>query len=245
MNKIKGKFKIFSLTLTMFATFLLLFTPFVSAETVSSVVLGRDSISLEWSHSSEPVRLYRGETLVYEGVGTSFIDSPGDGEFSYVVETVTDVTYIGSLSYVNPPTIITEGSSKEIGVRWTEVPNAVEYNLYRDNQLIYSGAMTSYLDNSVVKDVTYTYTVEAYFSSSVKTELSYPVSGKLLPSIRIKVLDRASSHLTLGWDSVEGTTRYELYRNGELVYSGADLVYTDKDLRPLTSYRYHIKAFRS
>ena len=54
-----------------------------------------------------------------------------------------------------------------------------------------------------------------------------------------------SSSATLSWNSVSGATGYKLYRGNTIVYTGANLSYTDSSLTISTVYTYKVSATNS
>jgi len=55
--------------------------------------------------------------------------------------------------------------------------------------------------------------------------------------------EKMATSIDLKWDSVADVVRYEVQRNGVLVYSGLNTTFSDIELTPSTSYNYQVRAF--
>ncbi len=111
-----------------------------------------------------------------------------------------------------------EGTRNAI-LSWTTVTDAASYKLFRNNELIYTGTKTSYVDEHIP------YGTNTYFVRSVDaaSHLSWPSNYK---SITITfeapanvTAENTAEGIRVAWSAAEGSVAYNVYCNGILVGS--------------------------
>jgi formylglycine-generating enzyme required for sulfatase activity len=138
-------------------------------------------------------------------------------------------------------------SSTSINVGWGTVDGAAGYKLYRNGTLIYIGTNLSMVETGLPSGVQYCYTVRAYTCAdaplsapSCVTLCAPPVSAPALSPVAT-----SSTSINVGWGAVSGATGYRLYRNGTLIYNGANLSMADAGLTSGTQYCYTVRAYNT
>lgn len=64
-----------------------------------------------------------------------------------------------------------------------------------------------------------------------------------LPDIQLESIEQSTNAITFRWK--EGIGFYRLYREGQLIYSGSDISFSDKGLDPATSYLYTVEMMET
>ncbi len=143
-----------------------------------------------------------------------------------------------------------------IAFTWGKVPGATGYRVYRKvndaSSWTYLGNVTttSYKDTDVKNKSTYTYTVKAYYGTSLSLYNSKGVSVKYLNAPKLSVANR-TGNVTLTWDAVSGASSYYVYRKAGNATSWTKIAtvskpgYIDKKVSNKTTYTYTIKAYGS
>jgi len=158
-------------------------------------------------------------------------------------------------------------SSSDINVGWRQVSGAMGYRVYRSTSasgaygLVWSGASPasssymsiSYIDNNLLPDTTYYYTVSACNGVGESSKSRYcPATTILNAPTNISANVLSSSSVTVSWSSVSGATGYRVYRSTS--FSGSyfqvgngtsSTSYTDNNVSPGTTYYYTVSAYNS
>ena len=165
----------------------------------------------------------------------------------------------------SPPegVIATALSSSQIKLVWRKVAGAANYYIYRSTS--FGGTYTKladeptesvYTDNGLSANTTYYYMVKAV-NSGGKSAYSSVVSAKTkvaIPAVPtgLSATGQSSSQINLAWTSVDGATKYYVYRatsSGgtytKLTTEPTDSGYTDTGLSANTTYYYKVKAVNS
>lgn len=118
-------------------------------------------------------------------------------------------------------------------ISWNSVPDATGYRLYLNNNLIYTGANTSYDLAGLTAGTCYRYAIQAYntagfVSLRLEKEFTTIVNKPNKPTASNISYDFVSdgASVTLSWDAVQGATGYHLLMDGNIKYSGENLSYT-------------------
>ena len=176
-------------------------------------------------------------TTVYNGTGTSFIDSPltpqttyyywveagnsmgGSGWSAYSMVTtsglpVPDMPMYGLL--VSSPTV------NSLYVSWEYVPNATSYNVFRDTyaygtystQVYFGGTANFFTDTNLASGTTYYYKVQAN-NSSGSSPLSNWFSGTTqavaTTPTGLVISSTTASSVTISWNAFPGALSYDVY----------------------------------
>ncbi|MDQ6423513.1 carbohydrate binding domain-containing protein [Paenibacillus sp. LHD-117] len=148
-------------------------------------------------------------------------------------------------------------STSSITVSWTASTDNIGvtgYEVYRGGTLVGTPVGTSFTDQNLAANTSYTYTVKAVDAAGNRSAASSPATAVTLaldtqaPTVPQNVSATSSSAGTalVSWtastDNV-GVTGYEVFRGGTLVGTTASTSYTDSGLAGSTSYSYTIKAY--
>ncbi|MEC0234158.1 fibronectin type III domain-containing protein, partial [Paenibacillus kribbensis] len=151
------------------------------------------------------------------------------------------------------PTNLT-GTATTTGIKlsWNAADNAESYELKRDGQVVYSGNDLTYTDTGLTASTSYTYTLVAKNGTGESSPVSVQVkTADPTPQSRRHPSPATPTNLTgtatttsikLSWNAADNAENYELKRDGQLVYSGNELTYTDTGLTASTSYTYTLVA---
>ncbi|MDQ2085630.1 PKD domain-containing protein [Herbivorax sp. ANBcel31] len=235
------------------------------------------SISIEWNASSDNVgvtgyEIYRDGEYLDSTVDTFYSDegvSPGIS-YRYTVRakdaagnfsSYSRALVISTLLDVEPPTVptgLTEVSktAATITFSWEPSTDNIEvagYKIYRDGNKAGETSETTFTDNELIPDTTYTYTVAAYDEAgnfSLESEVIdiTTLIDEESPTVptNLRISSKSGTSITLAWsestDNV-GVAGYEIYRDGEKVGISTDTIYIDENLEIDQTYNYHVKAF--
>lgn len=136
-------------------------------------------------------------------------------------------------------------SYNQISLNWDKRENT-EYELWKDGILVYKGTGNTFVDKNLSPVKFYNYLLYSTQGGNKSPSVSLSIKTKPTPVLPIKNLSVTtySSKISVKWQFVKGY-RYELYRNGNRVYSGTNPYFTDSHLCPLTSYNYQLYQFDS
>ena len=195
---------------------------YVAAPEISKVESVNGGVKISWnkSNGAEKYRIYykgsKGWTRMVDTTSTSYIDKDVSSgkNYTYTVRCIsTDAKrftsgYNGkgkSIKYVAAPKISkTEATYNSVKISWGKVNGAEKYRVYVKNgkswTRIADTTSTTFTDNNVNAEKTYTYTVRCINSSATKFTSGYDskgitVTAPVKPSVK---LDRTSLTLTKG-----------------------------------------------
>jgi chitodextrinase len=153
-------------------------------------------------------------------------------------------------------------SQNQVNLTWNASSDNVgvtSYSIYRDGAVrgTVNGTTTTFQDNTVNPNTTYSYTVEAFDAAGNHSGQSTPLAvttppvpqDTQPPSIPANFRTTNITHLAvdLAWDASTdnvGVTSYIIYRDGNLLTSvnGTTTTYKDSAVTPNTSYSYTVAA---
>ena len=187
---------------------------------------------------------YQYSVAAYDAAGNVSAQSP----------TVSAMTTDTTAPSVPTKVAATSTSSNLVTVSWTASTDNVGvtgYQVYRGSTLLATVTSgTSYQDKTVVADVSYAYSVDAFDAVGNKSAQSKSVSvtppdtiAPTMPGNLTATL--LTSSIKLSWtastDNV-GVTGYEIYRNGAKFASTKNLTYSDTSVVQGVSYKYSVAA---
>ena len=229
-----------------------------SAPGSSPIVAGKPtqtSVSLSWKsiYNASSYELKRNGTTVYEGNALTFQDkdlSPG-GKYTYTLTVKNDIgTSPISTVTVNtipsiPSNLTTVPNTNSVSLKWEPVSGATYYTVKRNGAVIYKGLSTATTNTGLLSGVEYKYTVSAGNTSGSSTDSAVIVTKTIptapaSPSITKKVVSKNSA--TIYWGSIYNAKTYSLKRNGQIIYTGSNLSFTDTGLIAGQSYTYSVIA---
>ena len=223
-----------------------------SSNTESETYLILDTVEVgygandEYSHgglSPETTKYYK----------VSSYNSVGESSMSNFVTATTDVA---ALQAPNAPLGVNAESlsSSSITVTWASVTGASGYVIFRNSSRIDTVTGTSFVDNGLTSNTSYSYEVSAY-NSVGESDLSSAVSATTLIELSVPTGLTAtaisSSSIDVSWEAVSGAEGYELFRSlsetGSYVKIATQsaTTYSNGGLSESTTYYYKVLAYLS
>jgi fibronectin type 3 domain-containing protein len=154
--------------------------PPLSAAVPQASLAGAGSIQVAWPATAHAIgyRVYRNGALIYDGAGTSLLDSglPQSATYCYSVAPYSscgsgpqsDEVCVSVPAAVSPPAFVTAlaGSSSSVTVFWPGVNSAAYYLVSRYSRgsyidVLFATAATSITDTNVAAGMTYQYWIRA------------------------------------------------------------------------------------
>ena len=144
-----------------------------------------------------------------------------------------------------PKNIILEESTDNVTLTWDAVTGATGY-VVKVNGVVKNAVGTSYTDTEIVPGTRSNYEVAAKDSSEKYSAYSNIYTGERLPTKLDKPVTvyalAVNNAVKLMWTGVTGNKGYEVDVNGIVIDNGDKLVYTHRNLKPLTEYKYSVRA---
>lgn len=152
-------------------------------------------------------------------------------------------------------------SSNKVVLNWTASTDNIGvtgYTVLRNGSILVNLVNNNYIDNSVVANSNYSYTVRAFDAAantstissavSITTPLNPNPSDITAPSVPTNLMASvvSANQINLSWatstDNV-AVTGYNIYRNGTLISTSSTTFFNNYNLNPATSYIYSVSAF--
>lgn len=229
-----------------------------AAPTSSPLVAAKptqNSVTLSWKfiYNASSYELKRNGTTIYEGNALSFLDNgllPG-GKYTYTLTAKNDIgTSPVSTVIVNtipsvPGNLTASSTTNSVSLKWEQVSGATYYTVKRNGAVIYKGPSTTTTNTGLLSGVEYKYTVAAGNTSGLSADSSITGTKTIptaptSPAITKNVISKNSA--TLYWNSIYNAKTYSLKRNGQVIYTGSNLSFTDTGLVAGQSYTYSVVA---
>ncbi len=133
-----------------------------------------------------------------------------------------------------------DGSSASLS--WDTVKDAIKYELERNNETIDYVSETSYIDNGISQNETYTYRIRAISETEV-SEWTSPIEMRLynLSTPKNVTADSDETSISISWDSVNGATAYDVEFDGFTETISAT-TYSAINLSPGSQYKIRVMA---
>ena len=207
---------------------------------IEQVLLTIDT--LEFTLTDSPY-VYLWGTYEYPNESTHLIsaiafDSSNNQTTAQSISVTVENYYLETIDNLS----VTQGVG-EIGLSWETPYNAEKFFIYRDNEFITETSETSYNDASVIPGVIYCYQISAVNALNIEGPRSESECNKALipaPENLSGIINQDT--ITLSWSPVSDASQYRLYRDGEQVYTGTELIYIDSELNYNTSYSYSVSC---
>ncbi len=146
-----------------------------------------------------------------------------------------------------------------VTLTWEKVENATSYRIYRKVKGASSWGTkyaevkgTSFTDKKVSNQSVYTYTVRAFYGSSIKSPYDnrgLQITYLTTPQVSAPV--NTTEGIRVGWKGVKGATSYRIYRKeagakswGTKYAEVKGTSFTDKKVKADTKYTYTVKALK-
>lgn len=142
---------------------------------------------------------------------------------------------------------------KQLALSWTastDDTGVVGYRIFRDTVKIATVLGTTFTDYGLNPGTSYSYKIRA-FDAAGNLQDSLAASLTTLSPITAPTTLAASAvagtinKIDVSWGAVTGAAEYRLYRNGILVYGGANTNFQDAGLVAGTAYSYEVRAWVS
>lgn len=224
------------------------------------------STSLSWTSSTGATsyiieRSSNGSNFIQIGTasGTSYTDLGTSGGTYYY--RVIPVNSYGNGPYSNilsvtiqqtPPAIPTglsgSATSTQVQLTWnlnTET-NLAGYYIFRNGvQIAQVGKTTFYTDTGLEPNTTYSYSIEAYNTSSLNSNMSNMVTitttSPSAPS-GLAISNISSTGATASWNQVDGAESYNIYLDGSPVYNTTQTHYEITGLTSGTNHTIEVRT---
>jgi chitodextrinase len=233
----------------------------------------KQGVMVRWTASKDNVNvwgyeIYRNGKKVGTSKSTSFVDTfEGDGTFDYTVRAFdrsknyshhsqkATITIVDSTPPSVPSNIVASRHIDSIRLSWTASTDnrgVTSYEIYRDGHKIGTTSSTTFTDEGLKPETTYSYTIRAIDGANNASKFSEALTVKTLgdnvaPSVpgNLKVVSKTSSTVHLSWTASTDNykvAKYEIYRDNALVGSSETNSFTDKGLTQSITYAYKIRA---
>ncbi len=168
-----------------------------------------------------------------ENIETSFSNITSCSTFAKVSGTPQNLTLISEENVIK--------------LVWDEVEYATGYDIEADGNVIDNGSSTSY-QGTYEPGIEHNFRIRAK-NDSGPGEWSYIVTGKskfILPAVPTNLkLIPAGTSISVSWDSVTGTTGYDLEVDGQIINSGIKTTYKHSPLKLGTQHTYRVRSKNS
>ena len=208
---------------------------------ISSVVVTIDDL-LEFTLSDSPyVALWN--TYEYPNnsnhiISAKAIDSSGNETNAQSIYVNVGNYYNETISFLN-----TERYVDSIGLSWDIPYEAEQFLIIRDGDTIASTINNNYIDRNITSGSFYCYQISAVNSYALSGPLSSSECEKALISPPNNFTATISQDtIRLSWSNVQEASQYRLYRDGNLIYTGGALNFTDANLSFATYYNYTVSC---
>ncbi len=219
--------------------------------------------ALSWTAVSGAAtyNVYRGATLLGNTSGTTFTDSAlsTDGSYDYTVTALDTAGNESAPSPVEtvvydttPPPAPAQPSASsptrfKPALSWGTVTGAATYNVYRGATLLGNTSSTSFTDNALGTDGTYTYTVTSLdgvgneSGPSTGRSVTYDTTPPAAPA-QPSAASPTRAKPSLSWSSVTGASSYNVYRGPTFLGNTSGTTFTDNALSTDGSYDYTVTS---
>ena len=219
-----------------------------------------NTLNISWNATPDATsyQLFRNAVSIYIGSALTFTDTGLSAATTYtytVAATNSQGTgatsaAVGGTTVPSTPSGLAVAGATETSlvVSWNASSGATSYELYRDGTLAYAGGALTFTDSGRVGGTTYSYRVQST-NGSGSSPLSSAAAGITIPSYPggLSVDAQTDTTLELSWNPTIGTTSYELYRDGNLVFVDTtnQLSFIDTGLGASTTHVYRVLAKNS
>ena len=225
----------------------------------------------EYGWSSFDAGTAAGQGFLY--TGGQWLDLHSEKEAQAMCPRIKAHTRTGELAVGVPASVKAEVKGyNKIQLSWEPVPGCDGYTVYRKEGngpvrgrvSVVGDTSCTYLDKDVKSSgfyikpgVTYTYTVRAYVLNGKEKKFgahSAQVSAKTeMGTTSTTVRTNNNLYNSLSWNKIEGAEGYSVYRRIpgnsweciKVLKGGNSLKYQDKKVKPLETYQYMVRAYRT
>lgn len=161
------------------------------------------------------------------------------------IETAFGVAVSGTTLAAPPGDITFKLEQKAITLSWSAVTGAVGYDVEVDGVVNHNSLSATFLHSGLLPNTTHHYRIRVINTGGVgnwgpliaRSTLPNP------PPIPTNVqAEPTQTDITVTWDTVAGSTGYDVEADGVVVDNGSSTTYVHKGLIPLTDHAYRIRA---
>lgn len=143
--------------------------------------------------------------------------------------------------------VATLGDYHSVTLTWDEVDTADFYRIYRDNEEIGTTTSLAYTESGLDAETEYAYYVEAVNEAGSAAADVVNITTGIAPEVpetpqNVEANLAEYNAVTLSWSAVEAADSYTIFRNGEVIDTTTETLYTDRALNEETEYMYTIQA---
>ena len=232
----------------------------------------KNGVYLKWdkNEAAEKYYIYRKTpsqkswSKIYTATSTTYTDTKATAgtTYMYTIKAVKGDVTSGynktgwTYRFLKSPTHKSlSNSNGAVVFSWNKVAGATGYIVYRKVNGASSWTNlgkvkgTSYTDKDVVNKSNYTYTVRAYYGSSLSGFYTgETIKYMIAPTLKVA---NTTAGVKLEWEKISGASSYYIYRKAGNAKSWTKIAtvtrtyYTDSNVKSGTKYTYTIKAYGS
>lgn len=227
---------------------------YLTAEVIS------DTEEFRILHAEEKESMFPGD-VYFNNVGEYFAEVLGYYYLSDETRAELKANAPGTYAFLDSLSTrvlgIDERTATSVNLTWELTTSAVEYGVYRNNDLIATVSGTNYQDTDLERLGFYVYYVSAldhageviqqtykHFVDGMDAATSEDPERQVpdMPKNLVVDIDNYTS-VVLTWDAAVNADSYMILRDGTEITTATDLLFVDRDLDEETTYAYTIVAF--
>ena len=218
-------------------------------QTISNLSLiseeGSNLLSWDSPFNAHSYKIYRDSTFLTELSDQSYTDYVEAGlEYCYTISPVNSVNIEGiqSEEICGVPILASPGSFigilnyDNIILTWEAVDNATEYQIVKNDELLWNGNDLTFTDSDLIFSTTYNYkiyAIDVYENDGTYSEvLTFTTLTEVTPpTLAISI---TGSSATLNWTSIDVAESYRVYQDDNFLLETTDLTH-ELDIGTLTN----------
>lgn len=139
--------------------------------------------------------------------------------------------------------INTSVDDKSIQLSWKTIPQAIKYEIFRDDKLLFKTESDTYLDTTTNPGVKYCYQIMAIGKYGVTGVLSESYCNSSLTGSPESIGGTVNkNNITIKWGPVKGAAKYNIKQNNKTIGYSSEPIYDDDSLDFSTNYYYTISS---
>lgn len=144
-----------------------------------------------------------------------------------------------------PQNLTAEVQGNSIYVSWDKVSGATGYDIEVDGDILDNALNTRFIHSQLNLNSEHTYRVRAKNENALGA-WTEPIVFSTHAGVPNNVRASATStEITITWDLVVGAVSYDIEVDGTTVHAGDDNIYLHKNLHPLSTHKYRVRAINA